>query len=536
MSARRIYLNQDDAAFTRCHPLEDMTREGAERLVDFYAESSQLAGLAFCVNMQRALFPSRTWETLIQGFDPSQGREQPFFQQSGEAAGTAMLALNGVDQFVIWLERSRARGIEAFLSMRMNDCHGLESHGGFNGDHEKGKDQDHYHWHATEYWKKNPHLRRAPYRYERSFEGAFDYSHKEVRQHHLNLIAEVFERYDMDGFEMDWMRWVFMFAPGSEARGRDLLGQFLEEVDGIRKMAEIRHGHSIQLRHRIPADPQACLALGFDVPAWAESGLADQIILSCFGGAANFNYQIPLWRRLVGSSVKILAQVEAVVSAYPGQSVENYHFAFAGASAALQRQADGIYLFNECYREVAGVEQRRLLRQMLSRMGSAASLKGIVRRYPVTYTQIYAPGDGCRAVLPIPLRNVSIGSDAGRWAQNVTLRIPIGELCPSAGHFLRLGFSGDSPLDELKNITVRVNTNVVHPAAEPEYDDCMTRIFPKREFQKVARSAKHLFHYEIPASALHDDVNVVEFVPPPARGQLEWAEIIVIPQFVDPLI
>lgn len=83
---------------------------------------------------------------------------------------------------------------------------------------------------------------RAPYRYERNFEGAFDYGHEEVRRHHLKLIGELFERYDLDGLELDWMRWMFMFAPGGEQRGRDILSDFVSQAGCLRPAAEKRLG------------------------------------------------------------------------------------------------------------------------------------------------------------------------------------------------------------------------------------------------------------------------------------------------------
>ena len=56
---RSIFLNQDDAHFYSCHPTSDMTVEGLERLVDFYVTDTQVAGLLFCTNLQKALFDSQ---------------------------------------------------------------------------------------------------------------------------------------------------------------------------------------------------------------------------------------------------------------------------------------------------------------------------------------------------------------------------------------------------------------------------------------------------------------------------------------------
>lgn len=514
----------------REHPLENMTAQGIERVVDFYARGGQLAGIAFCVNMQKALFESQAWETLIDDYDPGLGEDQPALQ-SGEARGMARLKQNGVDQFKVWITRARHHGLEAFLSMRMNDCHGLEGHGDFwTGHRQKGLDQDHFSGHHALFWKTNPQFRRAPYRYERSFEGALDFGHADVRQRQIALIAELFERYDMDGLELDWMRWIFMFAPGGEEKGLGILNDFVAEVGAMRNAAEKRWGHGIQLRHRIPAEPQTCLALGYDIPSWARRGLADQIILSSFGSAANFDYPIRLWRDLMGSQVRILALVEPHVMASPGSQVHSYHFLFAAAASALRRGADGVYLFNECYRESSGVaSERALLGGILDHIGDLDTLDHLVRRHSVSFPQVRAPGEPRRVVLPIPLHNRSIGWDPGRWAENITLRISLGRIQPEADYVLCLGFSEEAEMHRLQEMTVRVNTVPMISCTEPDYRDCMKEAFPEKRIARYPADATRFLFFRPPREALQHDTNVVEFEPPPISGALEWAEFVVRP-------
>jgi hypothetical protein len=53
---KTLFINEDFSHFTSNHPIEDMTHEGIENLVDFYAEDTQVAGVMFCVNYQKALY------------------------------------------------------------------------------------------------------------------------------------------------------------------------------------------------------------------------------------------------------------------------------------------------------------------------------------------------------------------------------------------------------------------------------------------------------------------------------------------------
>ena len=527
--SKRIYLNQDDAAFYRCKPVSEMTVEGLEKTVDFYAQGGQLAGLAFCVNMQRALFASEAWETMIAGYEPARGDDQPVIQRGGESRGLAELRRKGIDQFEVWLQRARHHGLEAALSIRMNDCHGLEGHGDWWASRQKGADQDHFRFHASELWKKHPEWRRAYHRYERSFESAFDFAHEEVRAHHLQLVAEVLQRYDMDVLELDWMRWLMFFAPGGEAAGRGILNAFVEQVNRLRREAEKRRGHSIGLRHRVPAEPQACEALGFDVPAWVEEGAAEQVILSSFGGCANFDYPIPFWRRLLGKEVRLIALVETIASPYPGANATDYHFLWGAASAALERGADGVYLFNECYRETGTDAERRLLREMLDHIGSGVTLRQRACRYAVTFSQIPGIGRGLAVALPVLLANPVVGASFARLSETISLRIPVGQKSSRTEYVLRLGFSRATSIELLDSMPVWLNSRRVVSGREPSYPDLMEETYPDRSDGSLPAVAAHLRHYALPNEAVLDDVNIVEFEPPAIEGSLVWAEIIGVP-------
>jgi hypothetical protein len=82
MITRTIYFNEDNHHFYGAHPPEDMSVEGVQRLVDFYAVNTQVAGILFCVNVQRALFDSRVWERFWDGYDPALGEEQPALKRT----------------------------------------------------------------------------------------------------------------------------------------------------------------------------------------------------------------------------------------------------------------------------------------------------------------------------------------------------------------------------------------------------------------------------------------------------------------------
>ncbi len=112
---KSLYFNEDNHHFYGYHPAEDMTEEGCRRLIETYAETGTIKGLLFCANVQRALFDSDQWERFRDIDDPD-----PYVQN------LRLLTERGVDQFAVWLQRSKKLGIEGWLTMRMNDSHGLK--------------------------------------------------------------------------------------------------------------------------------------------------------------------------------------------------------------------------------------------------------------------------------------------------------------------------------------------------------------------------------------------------------------------------
>ncbi len=303
---KTLYFNEDNEHFYQCHPESDMTVEGVRRLVDTYAETNTCRGILFCVNMQRALFDSNVWERFKDVDD-----------DVAYVKHLRLLSKRGVDQFAVWLERCAELGVEGWLTMRMNDSHGLKEA------RLNMKDSRLAAW-PSHMWRNNPQLRRAPYRSERSWEGAYNYLLSEVRQHHLALIEELFERYDMFGLELDWMRWGMMFPPGFEHDGQAVLTEFVKKVRTIADRAEKRYGHSIKLAHRVPTHPESCLNYGIDVIAWGEAGCVDMLTLSQFLGGSDFAPQVKIWRKMLPDGVPINLFTEQAGGAYPGNVLHSY--------------------------------------------------------------------------------------------------------------------------------------------------------------------------------------------------------------------
>lgn len=532
---RTLFINEDDSHFTSCHPREDMTREGLQRLADFYCQDTQVGGVLFCVNYQKALYKSAVWEYVCDGYDPSGPDDQPFLKLVDLSSGghgrkmfDNMLELDrqGLDRHQIWIDRCRHHGVEGWLTLRMNDCHGLQE---YRQRVEEGSG-DYRGWallFPSTFWKEHPEFRRAAYREERSMEGAFDYARAEVRKHHLALVAEVLEKWDMDGIELDWMRWGMNFKPGHEVEGKAILTGFMEEVHALVKKAERRLGHPVKLGVRIPAELEVCEVLGYDPLSWGDKRLVDQVVLSSFGGMACFSHPITLWRRILGQEVRILGHCSDVLVPYTALGlnglVGNDDINHGVAATDLNRGADGLYFFNSCYFESDAPVQ---FKKLLQTVGAEETLQEHHRRH-VLSCGTAAPGLPARETLPIPLVNPSIGYDYNRLQEPITVRGDTGFMPGNDDRvILYLGFSRCVELSPESE--VRCNGRVLAGVTEIS-DAAILNNRIKRCDAFIKTAIPFLLAYQIPANDLSSGENVFEMIGFAGEAELRWVEVVIRP-------
>jgi hypothetical protein len=548
-----LIFNQDCDAFYMSRAGERLDAETAASWVDQYA-GTQVREIFLNVNARRASFPSKVWETYWDGYLPHAaegepwfaGRPKEWFERLGRDWERQLRAMihtawqlhhDGLDLYAVWIERCRQRNLSPWLSVRMNDVHYT-------------LDPDHiFH---TEFWRTRPELRRVPYRSKWWEDHAFDYGQAEVREYFLKLIRELAERYDFDGIELDWLRHQLNFRPGREREDAPLLTAFVAEVRRVLNEWEQRREHEIRLAARVPSQPTACTALGFDAAQWARQGLLDVLVVCGTFGTIESTMPIELWRELLdGTGVALAAGLECSLMPYPSfprypaNSLETVRGA---ALSLLDRGVDRIYLFNYfdsdkhaatksaskqkspsplssppegrgnvCERAAENDSSprggggrvrgdawdRHLLRDdydaLLREVGEPSTLIGKSRRHVLTYTNVAAPGEAITARLP-----ARVG--AGSWE---SFRLHIGPPPSSGPAYVVLGVLDGAP-DAASSFEVRINGTLCHAKGsvslpEPK-PDC-----PTHQFQ-------------IPLTALHRGFNLID-VMSPRDAILGWVEI-----------
>jgi len=392
-----LMLNEDDSHFYCCHPVEKLSREGVYELVDHYI-SPQMRELIFNVNAARANFPSKVWQTVWDGFDPNLGLDQPRLAalpaEWRESSFKVLQKLPSLDIPQYWIERVRYHKKPAWLSVRMNDVHDVDK---FDLPH-------------SDFWKNNPQYWRVPDKNRKLTcwtDRAFDYLHKPVRDHFMNLIRELFERYGFDGLELDWMRFFNHIKAGFEEEGRLILIDFHRQVRKLAIEHGKRRGHEIKIGVRVPAKPWTARWMGLDAVTWAREKLVDLIVATPVWVTADFDIPIEIWRDMIGdSSVMLAAGLEINLRPSPkvwpkyGHNMSNSAETVFGAAASfLDRGADRVYLFNYMDNGTT-VDNPADYPRIINNAGDLTTITREPRRHVVTFTVTRVPGEPEALSLP----------------------------------------------------------------------------------------------------------------------------------------
>ena len=198
-------------------------------------------------------FPeTRNWHGTLE-VDPSDQYRNP-----------RALADAGANPPAVIVEECHKRGIDAFVSLRMNDCH--------DGQHARGKLPNPE---LATFKRQNPDW-LVP---DLDWWTALNFAHPRVRSLKLRVIEEFFDRWDFDGIELDWLRHTLYFPRGTEVENTHHLTALMRKVrDSLKRRAKKR-GRPIEVAVRIPERVDWCLAGGFDIRTWIAEDLVDILIL-----------------------------------------------------------------------------------------------------------------------------------------------------------------------------------------------------------------------------------------------------------------
>jgi hypothetical protein len=193
-------------------------------------------------------------------------------EQSGMAPAAdpfaAYMAAGG-DMVEVFTHRCRTQGLAPFVSFRLNDSHGHEFL-----TYEK-KDVPAWAWHCF----SPVHVNHPEWRLGTDLNNwdnrVLNWAIPEVVAHKLAFIEEIIAQYDLDGFELDFMRHCKFFRDDGPAPAERLsiMLTFVGQVRAALDRREAQDGRHRHLCVRIPVFEATHAELGIDVAAFAKTGV-----------------------------------------------------------------------------------------------------------------------------------------------------------------------------------------------------------------------------------------------------------------------
>lgn len=255
--------------------------------------------------------------------------------------------LGGNDLIGLSLKRAREKGIDFFLTWRMNECHGLDDPACPG---------------LSDFYLSHPEYRigEGGHPWQRL---ALSFSHPEVRDYQFGFIRELCERYEIDGLELDCLRWQWYFPYSMNWAEKTAI--MTDYVARVRSFLDSK-GRRLPLCVRIFGRNDLNLIEGLDVAEWVKRGLIDMINISPFyisSSEMDLEWyrkafpKMPLYAELTQCS-DVEQWLEVGTELTRKMTTEIIR---STAYSYLDRGADGISLFNFVYyRDYTFGDQKKL--------------------------------------------------------------------------------------------------------------------------------------------------------------------------------
>lgn len=272
------------------------------------------------------------------------------------------------------VEFAHANGKEVFYTFRVNSLHDGFASG--------------THWiEANTFKRDNPELMMDAEGGQRKRFGwtALDYEQGKTRETVLAFLGEILTNYDVDGLDIDFMRFPYLFKntyrgePCTPAQ-RDLLTTFMRDIRELSEREGLRRGRPILVNVRVADSVRYNLDHGIDVEAWLREDLVDTVSL---GGIMHLQTYEDALAELRKYGKPLYASIENPVGAaeargndrgsQPVSIRRTPEATRARAMEAWGAGADGIYFLNYWFMRDNAMPARQI--------GSAETLVGTDKDY-----------------------------------------------------------------------------------------------------------------------------------------------------------
>ncbi|MBQ8248695.1 MAG: hypothetical protein IJY93_02265 [Clostridia bacterium] len=344
----------------------------------------------------------------------------------------------GTDYIGLWHDAFKEVGINPWLSYRMNDVHDHATKYAQGGVSYFHKIPDAY---RREFYRKDLYIGYYGY--------APDYTYDQIREDMLRTVNDGLNRYDTYGIELDFQREIWLFHPGGEYKGLEIMNEFMRQLDDLIAVYEEKYGHEIKTAVRVASDIQTNFDFGLDVATWAAEGTVDLVTVTARWATTDNDMPIALWDSILTPyGVELAAGVDWMNNkTHPNAKKSGgHHFTtMTGFAAnAFSQGADKVYLFNY-FKTTKDIDEEykfninsdalhingnsSVVWNLITTIGSYDKLMEYNRRNVLTYNDIKQSWANYNNQLPVEIRADVIS----------TLRIPVGDVVE--GSVLTLKFS-----------------------------------------------------------------------------------------------
>ena len=178
---------------------------------------------------------------------------------------------------------------------------------------------------------------------------AMDYTHDETRDWVSAILDEILRRFDVDGFEFNYIRNMHTFPRATARASHAIMTGFIRDTRRRIDEEGSRRGRDLILSVRVPQTLDECHALGYDVPTWVRDGLVDYVAPSDFF-FTDFNERFEAFAALTqGTPCMLYPTVHPMLCIGNDTQLalpQNYRAAVRNLYAA---GADGVSTFNYMY-------------------------------------------------------------------------------------------------------------------------------------------------------------------------------------------
>jgi len=286
---------------------------------------------------------------------PGKAHYERFYARTGSKSYDpfAKYVMDGGDLVKPFVEHCRKVGQAPFVSLRMNDGHHLENAGTDNS-------RAHY---CSDFYLAHPEWRIGTNK-DNWNERVLNWAVPEVRAHKLAFIEEIVSQYDLDGFELDFMRHNSLFRQDetSPEQRKAILAEFVGQVREVLDRTAPA-GQRRWLCARVPGLLKEQEPLGVDLPLMCAAGL-DMANLSLYYFCQQWHDLAQIRPTIPDASV-YLEMCHTTTTGPSRGGYDSFMYRrttdeqyYTTAELAYHHGADGLSLFNYVYTRPHGSDDR----------------------------------------------------------------------------------------------------------------------------------------------------------------------------------